>query len=76
MKLLRNKARLIITTLGGDCWVPSAVLRSDRTTTILVKEVIVTNNPGANDNTAINATSCIILAVVEPPGSPISKVSV
>ena len=74
MKLLRNSARLIKTTLGGDCCVPSAVLRSDSTTTILVNEVIVTSNPGANDSTAIKATSCIIRAVVDPPGSPISKV--
>mgnify|MGYP003324467403 FL=1 len=73
---LKKSAKLIITILGGDCCVPRAVLKSDKTTTIRVNEVIVTNSPGAKDKTAIKATICKIRAVVDPPGSPMSKVRV
>ena len=55
---------------------PRAVLKSDKTTTIRVNDVIVTNSPGAKDKTAIKATICKIRAVVDPPGSPMSKVRV
>jgi hypothetical protein len=41
-----------------------------------VNDVIVTNSPGAKERTAINATICKIRAVVDPPGSPMSRVRV
>ena len=55
---------------------PRAVLKSDKTTTIRVNDVIVTNSPGARDRTAIKATIWRIRAVVDPPGSPMSNVRV
>ena len=76
MNALKKSAKLIITTFGGDCCVPKAVLKRDRTTTIRVNDVMVTNRPGARDKTATSATICNIRAVVEPPGSPMSNVNV
>ncbi len=38
-KPVRKSARLISTTLGGVCWMPSALRRKDSTTMMRVKEV-------------------------------------
>ena len=46
-----NRARLISTALGGLCWIPSAVLRRESTTTIRTNEVVMMTMDGARDRT-------------------------
>ena len=40
------------TWLGGDCWVPRALRRKERTMIILVKLVIITSREGSNASMA------------------------
>src|SRR5919107_5019494 len=73
MKAVRNIARLIMTELGGVCWMPMAVRRNDRTTAIRMKAVTITRMPGAMDSTVSSAKSWMICDVLDPPARLRSK---
>jgi hypothetical protein len=51
MKNVKNNDNPTITWFGGICWVASAVLTKERTTTILVKHVIKIKMLGAKERT-------------------------
>ena len=66
-KAVRNKASETITALGGAVAVPSAVRRSDNTTTMRVNDVIITRIEGARESTVISAMSWMTRSVRPPP---------
>ena len=63
---VRNKARETRTILGGVELVARALRVMENTTTIRVKEVIITKMDGARDRTVIIMITLKILAVAEP----------
>src|SRR5580698_9766538 len=63
---VRNSARLTITLLGGVVCKPIAVRRSDSTTMMRTKLVIMMRMAGAIDRIVISAMICIILSVNRP----------
>ena len=56
-----------MTAFGGAVAVPSAVRRSDSTTTIRVNEVIITRIDGASESTVISAISWMTRSVRPAP---------
>ena len=66
-KAVRNSASETITALGGAVAVPSAVRRSDSTTTMRVNEVIMTRIDGASDSTVSSAIIWITRSVSPLP---------
>ena len=75
MKAVKNKARLMMTVLGGADAVPMAERNRDRTTTIRVNDVTITRMAGAIDRIVIRAISCKARSVV-PPVGPRSRLKV
>ena len=54
-KAVRNNASEMTTEFGGAVAVPSAVRRSESTTTMRVNEVIITRIDGASESTVNSA---------------------
>jgi three-Cys-motif partner protein len=65
--LFQELASDMITALGGAVAVPSAVRRSESTTTMRVNEVIISRIEGASDNTVSSAISWITRSVRPAP---------
>ena len=55
------------TEFGGAVAVPSAVRKSDSTTTIRVNDVIMTRIDGASDSTVISAINWMMRSLRPPP---------
>ena len=64
---MRNSASATITAFGGAVAVPSAVRKSDSTTTMRVNEVIMIRIDGASEITVMNAISWMTRSVSPPP---------
>jgi hypothetical protein len=54
IKKVRKSDNARIIWFEGADWVPIAVLRKDRTTTIRVKDVVIIRRLGASDRTVSN----------------------
>ena len=50
-KQVMNRASPVMTCAGGSCWVPSACRNKAKTTTMRVKQVVMTRIAGVRDNT-------------------------
>ena len=68
--IVRNKAKEISTMLGGVELVARALRVMEKTTAILVKDVIIIRMDGAKDRIVMTARRLNIRAVAEPVGCP------
>lgn len=58
------------TELGGEVVVPSAVRKSDSTTTMRVNEVIITRIDGASESTVNSAINWMMRSFSPPVAAP------